>query len=43
MGEIALDGSISPIKGALPIEIQALKDGFKGFILPEEKNPQKLP
>ena len=36
MGEIALDGSIRPIKGALPIAIQALKDGFKGFILPKE-------
>ena len=36
MGEIALDGSIRPIKGALPIAIQALKDGFKGFILPNE-------
>ncbi len=36
MGEIALDGSLRPIKGALPIAIQALKDGFKGFILPEE-------
>ena len=36
MGEIALDGAIRPVKGALPIAIQALKDGFKGFILPEE-------
>ncbi|MGB2397288.1 MAG: YifB family Mg chelatase-like AAA ATPase [Flavobacteriaceae bacterium] len=36
MGEIALDGSIRPIKGALPIAIQAHKDGFKGFILPKE-------
>ncbi len=36
MGEIALDGAIRPIKGALPIAIQALKDGFKGFILPKE-------
>ena len=36
MGEIALDGSIRPIKGALPIAIQAWKDGFKGFILPKE-------
>ena len=36
MGEIALDGSIRPIKGALLIVIQALKDGFKGFILPHE-------
>ena len=33
MGELALDGGIRPIKGALPIAIQALKDGFKGFIL----------
>lgn len=36
MGEIALDGSIRPIKGALPIAIQGLKDGFKGFFLPKE-------
>jgi len=36
MGEIALDGSLRPIKGALPIAIQALNDGFKGFILPLE-------
>ena len=36
MGEIALDGSLRPIKGALPIAIQAMKDGFKGFILPQE-------
>ena len=32
MGEIALDGAIRPIRGALPIAIQALKDGFKGFL-----------
>ena len=36
MGELALDGSIRPIKGALPIAIQALKDGFSGFLLPAE-------
>ena len=36
MDEIALDWSLRPIKGALPIAIQALKDGFKGFILPQE-------
>ncbi|MES2617495.1 MAG: YifB family Mg chelatase-like AAA ATPase [Bacteroidota bacterium] len=34
MGEMSLDGSILPIKGALPIAIQASKEGFKGFILP---------
>ena len=36
IGELALDGCIRPIKGALPIAIQALNDGFKGFILPKE-------
>jgi magnesium chelatase family protein len=34
MGELALDGNIRPIKGALPIAIQARKEGFKGLILP---------
>lgn len=36
MGELSLDGSLQPIKGALPIAIQAKKEGFKGFILPKE-------
>jgi magnesium chelatase family protein len=35
MGELSLDGTVLPIKGALPIAIQALKEGFKGFILPK--------
>lgn len=35
MGELALDGEIRPIKGALPIAIKAKQDGFKGIILPE--------
>ncbi len=34
MGELSLDGLLQPIKGALPIAIQARKEGFKGFILP---------
>ena len=29
MGELSLDGSIQPIKGVLPIAIQARKEGFK--------------
>jgi len=36
MGELSLDGGLMPIKGALPIAIQARKDGFKGFILPKQ-------
>ncbi|MEI6946144.1 YifB family Mg chelatase-like AAA ATPase [Paraflavisolibacter sp. H34] len=34
MGELSLDGSLRPIKGALPIAIQARREGFKGLILP---------
>lgn len=36
MGELSLDGSILPIKGALPIAVMAKENGFKGFILPAE-------
>ncbi len=36
MGELSLDGVLRPIKGALPIAIEARKRGFKGFILPKE-------
>ena len=35
MGELSLDGGLQPIKGALPIAIQAKTAGFKGFILPD--------
>lgn len=35
MGELSLDGSLQPIKGALPIAIQARAEKFKGFILPK--------
>lgn len=34
MGELSLDGSIQPMKGALPISIQARKEKFKGLIIP---------
>lgn len=36
MGELSLDGTIRPIKGALPIAIQARKENFKGLIVPRE-------
>jgi magnesium chelatase family protein len=35
MGELSLDGGLRPIKGALPIAIQARKEKFKGLILPK--------
>lgn len=38
MGELGLDGNLMPIKGALPIAIQAKKDGFRGLILPMENS-----
>ncbi len=36
MGELSLDGEIRPIKGALPIAIQARKEGFTGLFVPIE-------
>ena len=36
MGELSLDGAVRPIKGALPIAIQARKEGFKGLIVPKQ-------
>lgn len=36
MGELSLDGELRPIKGSLPIAIEARKNGFKGLILPKE-------
>ncbi|HYI78530.1 MAG TPA: magnesium chelatase domain-containing protein, partial [Chryseolinea sp.] len=36
MGELALDGTLRPIKGVLSIAIQARREHFKGFILPAD-------
>ena len=36
IGELALDGMLRPIRGALPIAIQARKEGFTGLLLPKE-------
>ncbi len=35
MGELSLDGELRSIRGALPIAIQARKEGFKGLIVPK--------
>ncbi len=40
MGELSLDGGLQPIKGALPIAIQARNEGFKGFILPKQNEKE---
>jgi len=36
MGELSLDGTLQPIKGALPIAVKAREEGFEGFILPQQ-------
>ena len=36
MGELSLDGALKPVKGVLPMAIQAKQEGFKGMILPEQ-------
>ncbi len=35
VGELSLDGSLQPIKGALPIAIKARSEKFKGLIVPK--------
>ncbi len=36
MGELSLDGSIRPVSGTLPMVELAIRQGFRGCILPEE-------
>ncbi|MEY4134382.1 MAG: hypothetical protein RL386_732, partial [Bacteroidota bacterium] len=36
MGELSLDGTLLPIKGALPIAIQARKGKYKGLLVPRQ-------
>ena len=36
MGELALDGKLRPVKGILPIAIEARKRQFKGLVVPQE-------
>ena len=34
MGELSLDGTVQPVKGVLPMAIEARAKGFKGIIVP---------
>ena len=36
VGELSLDGTLQPIRGALPIAIRARKEQFKGLIVPAQ-------
>lgn len=40
MGELSLDGQIRPIKGVLPVAVEAQKKGFKYLIVPKENGPE---
>jgi len=40
LGELSLDGSLRPIKGAISIAIAAKERGFEGIILPRANGPE---
>lgn len=40
MGELSMDGTVLPIRGALPITIQAREEGFRGIILPAQNTAE---
>lgn len=40
MGEMGLDGSLQPVRGALSMAIKARSEGFKGIILPSQNAPE---
>lgn len=40
LGELALDGKLRPVKGVLPMTVEASMRGFNYVILPEENGPE---
>ena len=42
IGELSLDGTLQPVKGALPIALRAREEGFKGLILPSKMHVRQL-
>ena len=40
MGELSLDGSVLPVRGALPMALAARDKGFAGVILPRQNAPE---
>ncbi|MBN2698077.1 MAG: YifB family Mg chelatase-like AAA ATPase [Bacteroidales bacterium] len=36
MGELSLDGTVLPVRGVLPMAMQAMKEGFGGLIVPAD-------
>jgi magnesium chelatase family protein len=39
-GELSLDGAVKPVKGVLPIALNARKAGFRGVVVPAENVPE---
>ncbi len=40
LGELSLDGTLQPVRGALPMVISARNDGVTGVVLPEQNGPE---
>ena len=40
MGELSLDGTLRPVRGVLPMALQAVDDGFKGILVPKENGQE---
>jgi magnesium chelatase family protein len=40
IGELSLDGTIKPVRGALPVAMAAKKEKVKGVMLPEQNAPE---
>ena len=40
MGELSLDGTLRPVRGVLPMALQAAEDGFKGILVPQENGQE---
>jgi magnesium chelatase family protein len=39
-GELSLDGAIKPVRGVLPVALQARSSGFRGVMVPAENAPE---
>lgn len=40
IGELALDGTLRPVKGILPMAVEAKKKGFKNMLLPQQNGAE---
>ena len=40
VGELALDGGLRPVRGVLPMAVEAARQGFKALVVPQENAPE---